>query len=405
MKWIETPSKGVRYREHPTRKHGKIKKDRYYAIRYQKNGKRKEEGLGWASDGWTLDKAIAELIKLKEAAQKGEGPARLAEKRDLENKRKDAEQKEKLKRQKENLTVDKYFEETYYPTAKTHKKKETYKKEELHFRIWIAPVIGNKSFKDLTPFDVERIKKKLLDAGKAPRTVQYVLATTRQIWNMARRDGLVTGDSPTRSVKVPKFDNRRQRFLSYDEAEALLSRLREKNQQVYQMSFLGLHTGMRASEIFNLKWSCIDTDRGLIAIMDAKSGHGRTAFMTEQIKAIFLDMTEGKKDDLVFPNKEGRAYSEIPHPFRKAIADLKFNEGVTDRRQRVMFHTLRHTFGSWHAEAGTDLYVIRSLMGHGSIQLTERYSHLSNGALNNATRNLEKAISGMVQDRAGRHQI
>lgn len=161
---------------------------------------------------------------------------------------------------------------------------------------------------------------------------------------------------------------------------------------------------MRASEIFNLRWRCIDTDRGLITIMDAKSGHGRKAFMTEQIKAMFLDMTKEKNDDLVFPNREGKAYTEIPHPFRKAIADLKFNEGVTDRRQRVIFHTLRHTFGSWHAEAGTDLYVIRSLMGHGSIQLTERYSHLSKGALNNATRNLEKAINEKNEERAEQEQ-
>ncbi len=48
--WKSTKFTGVRYREHPTRKHG-IQKDKYYAVRYQKNGKRKEEGLGWASQG------------------------------------------------------------------------------------------------------------------------------------------------------------------------------------------------------------------------------------------------------------------------------------------------------------------------------------------------------------------
>jgi site-specific recombinase XerD len=47
---------------------------------------------------------------------------------------------------------------------------------------------------------------------------------------------------------------------------------------------------------------------------------------------------------------------------------------------------------SWHAEGGTDLYVLKELLGHGSIVLTERYSHLSNGALQQATRGFEKAV-------------
>ena len=71
---------------------------------------------------------------------------------------------------------------------------------------------------------------------------------------------------------------------------------------------------------------------------------------------------------------------------------MKFNENVSDSRQRVCFHTLRHTMASWHAESGTDIYVLKELLGHGSITLTERYSHLSNGALQEATRDFEKKV-------------
>lgn len=415
-KWISTRYKGVRYYEHPTRKHGKVMRDRYYAIRYQRGGKRVEEGIGWASEldpkdnkNWTAEKAALILADLKEAS-KGlkQGPSRLSERRDIEYKRKEAEKTEQELVEQERITFKQYFKNIYYPAAMIHKKKQTYGKEETHFRLWIEPVIGNKPMKATSEFDVRRISKNILGAGKAPRTAQYVMATIRQIWNMARREGLVSGDSPTRNVKIPKFDNRRQRFLSHREADLLLKKLRETNIQVYQMAFLALHTGMRASEIFNLTWGCIDTERNLITIMDAKSGYGRTTFMTEQLKTMFLDMIKGKNDDLVFPNTIGGAYSEIPYSFRDAVSGLKFNEGVTDRRQHVMFHTLRHTFGSWHAEAGTDLYVIKKLMGHGSITLTERYSHLSQGTLQNATRNLERAIKSARagKERASReHQV
>lgn len=395
-KWHSTGYKGIRYYEHPTRKHGAVTKDRYFAIRYQRDGKRKEEGLGWASEGWSLDKANEELSKLRNAAKTAEGPARLSEKREAKKAAEIAKEAARSKLEKDKLTVREYFEKTYYPISKSQKKEPSH--EETHFRLWIEPVIGHKPLKDLAPLDIERIKKQLQDKNKAPRTIQYILATVRQMWNMARRDGRVSGDSPTRSVKVPKFDNRRQRFLSKAEADAVIHALRERSEQLYRIALVGLWTGMRASEIFRLTWGCVDTDRGLITILDAKSGRGRTAIMTEQLKASFLEMQRGKNDDLVFPHTRGGPHLEIPTLFRDVVAELKFNEGVSDRRQRVCFHTLRHTYGSWHAEAGTDLYVIKELLGHGSITLTERYSHLTNGALRNAVRDLEKTIEGAKQE-------
>jgi hypothetical protein len=66
--WLEsTPFRGVRYRKHPTRKH-RLRPDRYFAIRYQKDGRRREVGLGWASEKWTPDKAALTLAELRSAA-------------------------------------------------------------------------------------------------------------------------------------------------------------------------------------------------------------------------------------------------------------------------------------------------------------------------------------------------
>lgn len=137
---------------------------------------------------------------------------------------------------------------------------------------------------------------------------------------------------------------------------------------------------------------CIDTERDIITILDAKSGHGRAAFMTAQIKIIFDGMKCGKNDDFAFLRKDKKPYTEIPILFRDIITNLKLNENVSDTRQRLCFHTLRHTMASWHAEGGTDLYILKEFLGQGSITLNERSSHLSNGALQEATRALKRRL-------------
>lgn len=82
-RWHSTEFEGVRYRKHPTRKHG-IVNDRYFSIRYRVDGKRFEEGLGWASKGMTVQKAALQLAELQEAYRKGTGePVTLREKREV----------------------------------------------------------------------------------------------------------------------------------------------------------------------------------------------------------------------------------------------------------------------------------------------------------------------------------
>lgn len=401
--------RGVRYYEHPTRKHG-VKFDRYLAIRYQKDGKRIEEGIGWTSErdpedgqNWTEAKAALILERLRGAARHGktEAPTRLAEQRELEKQRKEAEKQAQDLAEKENVTFGQYFEKTYFPTFEIGRKKDTTRKGKEHFKNWIKPVIGNTPLKDVKPFAIEKIKKNVLAAKKTPRSLQYIFATIRQAWNMARRDGLVSGDSPTKSVKVPKVDNRRVRFLSHKEAETLLKALQKKDLLTHDMALLSLHTGLRMGEMASLKWSHIDLDRGIIRVMDPKGGEGRAAFMTASVKAVFEAMKRREPDDYVFTRGGKKPLKDTPVIFAEVVKELNLNEGITDPRQKVCFHTCRHSFASWHVTAGTDLYTVKELLGHSVIAMTERYSHLAPGTLQNAARTLEKAIDGAAQEKTG----
>ena len=240
VKWKKTQHPGVRFYEHHTRRHG-IGKDRYFVIRYQMDGKRREEGVGWASDKWTAEKAALELAELKKAHKLGAGPSSLAEKREAK-KAFDEQKKARFDQiEKENITFANFFENTYFPIAKTSKKKNSYDKEWQHFKRWIEPVMGKTPFKEITPFAIERLKKSLLDSEKSPRMIEYVLATVRHVWNQARRAGLISQESPTKQVKIPKTENKRLRFLTHREANALLDELKKLDPQTYFMALISLH--------------------------------------------------------------------------------------------------------------------------------------------------------------------
>lgn len=403
-KWFSTKFPGVRYRIHPTRKYGN-KQDKYFAIRYQADGKRMEEGLGWSSEKWTAEKAALTLAELKKAHTTGEGPTRLNEKRELERLRREKEKQEKEQRAKENIAFQYYFTKTYCPLSTTSKKPESHKRELQNFEHWIKPVIGEVSFKNVSPFHIEKIKKNMLTAEMTPRTIQYVFATIRQVWNMAKRDGLVNTDSPTKQVKVPKIDNKRLRFLTRDEADILLDNLKIHSAQLHDMALLSLHCGLRAGEIFNLTWGDVDPKQGILTLRNTKSGKTRMAFMTENVKSILVKPDDAKHDDLVFPDRDGNNIKRISNTFQRTVDELEFNNGISDPRQQVVFHTLRHTFASWLVENGTDLYTVKELMGHSTLEMTERYSHLGQNTLQNAVKNLEKSLAKKSMEATPEKQI
>jgi integrase len=150
---------------------------------------------------------------------------------------------------------------------------------------------------------------------------------------------------------------------------------------------------LRAGEIFNLTWDCIDFEQELILLKDPKNKSNRYAFMTTEVKEMLERRYQGQLNGLVFVDRKGNKIKEVSNAFDRAVKAIGLNEGIDDRRQKVVFHTLRHTFASWLVENGTDLYTVRELMGHKSLVMTERYSHLGQNTLRQAVQKLNKAIN------------
>ncbi|MCR4623737.1 MAG: site-specific integrase [Alphaproteobacteria bacterium] len=390
QKKIKTKTPGVRYYEHATRKHG-IKFDRYYTIRYKLNGKDKEEALGWASEGWTEQKAAKHLAELKEAQRTGEGAKTLAEGRKISEEKEAEKKKREIARKKEAITFDEVFHQ-YIVQAQQDKKPKTCNTERLLYKNWLSKTFGDLSLKDISPFTLEQLKKKMADQNKTPRTITYALALTRQVFNYARNHDLFSGDNPVSKVKKPSSDNRRVRYLSVEEAKKLLQSLKERSLQLHDMALLSLYCGLRAGEIFNLRWEDINFKDNSIFIKDTKSNRNRNAIMTCEVKAMLERNHAAATHDLVFVSAKGEKIAEISRTFDRVVDELGFNKNISDTRKKVVFHTLRHTYASWLVMSGTDLYRVQRLMGHSTITMTERYSHLSPGHLKQAMSNFEEYI-------------
>lgn len=371
-RWIKA-EKGIRYREHPTRKHG-IQRDKYYVLRFAVDGTICQEALGWASEGITLEKARIELAKLKEAKRTGVGPRSLTEKRAIAEEQRRLEEEAALAQYRAQITMTRFWDEVYRP-AQGHKAPGSRVAESAMWRKWIQPRIGGIPLVSLTASNLEPIKADMMSAGKAPSSIKYAMAVISQVWSLALRDDIVSGNSPTKKIVLPKRDNRRERYLTTTEAQELLHTLVTRSPIMHDMAIMALDCGLRFGEIAALTWNDCDFGRGLLHIRDPKARVNRTAFMTDRVRDTLERRKNLAPEGNVF-QYAGKPVESAHKSFENAVNEL-FNQGVTDRRHRVCFHTLRHTFASRLVENGIDLYRVKELMGHSSIKMTERYSHLS----------------------------
>jgi len=397
-KWIKTGYKGVRYREHPERPF-RGKPDRYFVIYYKRDGKLKEEALGWASKwqggGVLTPKKASEIREeLQTAYRLGKEASTLAERRKQEKERKKQERLEQEIKERESITLKTFFEQIYYPSAQISKKPGTYKKEKQHFDRWLNPNIGHLPLQKITRENLEAIIQLMDKQDLSIRYRQYVLSTFRTIWNSALDRGYVSTVWPGKKIKLPKFENSRLRYLTQAEAEELLEALKEKRPDLHDMALLALHTGARAKEIFSLHWGDVNLEDEFVVYksQNTKNSKDRTVPLTEEAKDMLLNRGPGAKNELIFLDAYGKPFKEIPKLFKKIVDKLGFNDGIDDPRDRVVFHSLRHTFGTWHVLNGTPINTLKELMGHSTIKVTEKYLHVLQEHKIDAMRKFERAL-------------
>lgn len=132
--------------------------------------------------------------------------------------------------------------------------------------------------------------------------------------------------------------------------------------------------------------------RDFISVTDTKSGRNQSIPMTNEVKKMLEEVKKTSTTELVFVSSKGERIKEVSRTFDRVVEELGLNTNIKDSRNKVVFHTLRHTYASWLVMSGTDLYSVQKLMGHSTMAMTERYSHLSPNHLQKAVANFEEYI-------------
>lgn len=183
-------------------------------------------------------------------------------------------------------------------------------------------------------------------------------------------------------------NNRRKTFYTPEQARLLLAHLPAQHKAPVTLAFL---TGLRKSNIYNLRWDQVDLVRGVAWVFDdeMKGKRNLTVPLNTDAKALLAGLLARRVDDhpLVF----GGLKPILTRAWRRTLALAGIPAGLR-------FHDTRHSFASWHIMAGTDKKTLQELAGWASPAMLERYVHLTDAHLTDASERLSGYIPVTYQN-------
>ena len=217
----------------------------------------------------------------------------------------------------------------------------------------------------------------------APATRNRYRAAISGIYSLAFRNDKISVN-PAKKVRLWRENNARVRFLEAKEEKSLRAAIASPV-HIAELD-LALATGMRRGEQYRLRWSSIDWTRKILTVQNSKNGERRhipiNATALEALRVL----------------RRGRAAAAFVVPGPSAEADRaednrRWFDAATKRAgiRDFHWHDLRHTFASRLVMAGHDIRTVQDLMGHKTIGMTVRYSHLSAPHKRDAVKSLEPA--------------
>ncbi len=257
------------------------------------------------------------------------------------------------------------------------------REERRHCKCW-KHWLGNVTVNEVTTSALEKWVAWRRSKVK-PATVNRSLAFLKTCYEVAVREGWANRN-PVKSIRLLTENNRRTGFLEIEHFQAMRELVDPEDFLVIELAVL---SGLRQNEQFSLEKSHLDLSRRGLWLPDPKGGIRRWVRMSSRCVEILAHFSAKSHSKWLFPGSKGQ-YRNAAHfastQFYPALRELGLEVGING----ITWHSLRHTFASWLAEAGEDLGVIQELVGHSSQKTTERYRHLME---NSGTRAVEGLVS------------
>jgi len=239
--------------------------------------------------------------------------------------------------------------------------------------------------RDLLSRTITNRKKKMSNA----RVNRYMAALSTAL-NTSIREWEWMEDNPMRKISKLKEPRGRVRYLSDEERERLLDACKDSaNTNLYLVVVLALNTGARQQEIWDLRWSNINLIKGLITFSETKNDEFRSVPLKGHPLKLLLEHSRIRREDsdIVFPSKKNPSVSyDFRNPWKKALLVAE----VEDFR----WHDLRHSCASYLAMNGQPIRTIAEILGHKTLSMVQRYTHLNAEHLSEAISDLDKKMFG-----------
>ncbi len=189
--------------------------------------------------------------------------------------------------------------------------------------------------------------------------------------------------SPFERIRIDKFNNKVERWLTSEEEKRLLE---VSPVWLREIIIFALNTGMRQGEILSLQWPQVDLSRRTATLLETKNKEIRTVPLNQTVCEMLS--VKGKIRHIsgyVFTSQAGTKIDarNLLRSFYIARKEAKLED--------VRFHDLRHSFATRLVQAGIDLYVVKELLGHKTITMTMRYAHHYAESLRHGVDILDKA--------------
>lgn len=201
-----------------------------------------------------------------------------------------------------------------------------------------------------------------------------------RIWRLTKED-------PTKMVSRLHENNMKLIFLTDGEKAELLKCCADHLRPIVR---LALVTGMRRSELLNLRWEHVDRHTQWLLVSESKSKKQRGIPLNDEAMLALREATSYRhiamKSPYVFCNKGGEPYAKVTRSFETALRKA----GLADRG--FTFHALRHSFASDLVNRGESVYVVAELLGHSDVRMVSRYAHLTQDTKRRAVEKLMKSV-------------